>query len=59
MDDEFPVNATVAQVLQGYITSFAITGSPNRDGLPYFPSYGSNSSMQSIGFEGVGTQVLD
>jgi carboxylesterase type B len=59
VDDEFPVNATIAQTLQGYITSFAMTGNPNRNDIPYFPTYGSNSSMQYIGFEGLGLQVLD
>jgi cholinesterase len=59
VDDEFPVNATIAQVLQGYITSFAMTGSRNRIDIPYFPPYGNYSSMQSIGFEGLGLQVLD
>lgn len=59
VDDEFPVNATIAQMLQGYVTSFAMTGSPNRNFIPYFPMYGSNSSMQVIGFEELGTQVFD
>jgi carboxylesterase type B len=59
VDDEFPVNATIARIVQGYITSFAMTGSPNRNGIPYFPIYGSNSSMQNIGFEGLGLQVSD
>jgi carboxylesterase type B len=59
VDDEFPVNATVARVLQGYITSFVMTGRPNRNGIPFFPKYGSNSSLQNIGFEGLGTQAFD
>jgi carboxylesterase type B len=59
VDDEFPVNATIAQMLQGYVTSFAMAGSPNRNAIPYFPIYGSNSSTQVIGFEELRTQVFD
>lgn len=35
-------NATTARYLQGYLTSFAQGGSPNREGLPAFPVYGSD-----------------
>ncbi|KAK2613415.1 hypothetical protein N8I77_000332 [Diaporthe amygdali] len=33
-------NATLAGILQGYLTKFAETGDPNREGLPTFPVYG-------------------
>lgn len=33
-------NVTTAQYLQGYLTSFAESGNPNRLGLPEFPAYG-------------------
>lgn len=33
-------NATLAGVLQGYLTAFAEAGDPNRGGLPAFPVYG-------------------
>lgn len=32
-------NATLARALQGYLTSFAASGDPNRAGLPAFPAY--------------------
>ncbi|KAI3398014.1 hypothetical protein diail_9991 [Diaporthe ilicicola] len=35
-------NATVARVLQGYLTAFAEAGDPNRQGLPAFPVYGED-----------------
>ncbi|KAH8759431.1 acetylcholinesterase precursor [Diaporthe sp. PMI_573] len=35
-------NATLAGILQGYLTTFAETGDPNRDGLPAFPIYGDS-----------------
>jgi carboxylesterase type B len=38
----------VATILQGYITRFAMTGSPNGPGLPYFSKFGSNSTVQVI-----------
>lgn len=33
-------NVTTAKYLQGYLTTFAQTGQPNRQGLPEFPPYG-------------------
>ena len=39
-----PLIAPLAQVLQGYITNFAMHGNPNGKGLPYFPIYGSNGT---------------
>jgi carboxylesterase type B len=38
-----PLIAPLAQVLQGYITNFAMTGNPNGKGLPNFPMYGTGS----------------
>lgn len=35
-------NVTTAQYLQGYLTSFAEKGNPNRQGLPKFPVYGDS-----------------
>jgi carboxylesterase type B len=37
-----PLIAPLANVLQGYITNFAMTGNPNGKGLPAFPIYGKN-----------------
>jgi cholinesterase len=61
VDDEYPVNATIAIALQEYITNFAITGSPNREAvnIPYFLPYGVNSSMINLGFAGFGAEVID
>ena len=42
----------LAGILQGYITSFAMTGDPKRRGLPYWSEYGSNSSVQNVSFVG-------
>lgn len=58
-DDGVPVNATVAKALQDYITSFAIRGTPNEAGVPYFPLYGTNASTQLLGVDRLGTQVPD
>jgi carboxylesterase type B len=52
LDYGVPVNATLAGILQGYITSFAMTGDPKRRGLPYWSEYGSNSSVQNMSFVG-------
>ncbi|KAH6719250.1 Alpha/Beta hydrolase protein [Leptodontidium sp. MPI-SDFR-AT-0119] len=55
-----PVNATIATVLQTYMTNFAIRGSPDGAGVPIFPAYGANSSLQVLGIEGEeGSQVVD
>jgi carboxylesterase type B len=58
-DDGLPVNVTVAMALQDYITSFAMTGSPNEKGEPFFPIYGANSSTENIGTFHLGVQVPD
>ncbi|KAI9780748.1 MAG: hypothetical protein M1839_006535 [Geoglossum umbratile] len=42
------VNATVAYVLQKYITDFAKTGVPDMPGVPHFPLYGNNSTVVSL-----------
>ncbi|PVH86075.1 alpha/beta-hydrolase [Cadophora sp. DSE1049] len=54
-----PVNATVASLLQTYLTNFALTGSPNGGGTPYFPVYGANSSLQVLGVAGGEEQAVD
>lgn len=58
-NDGVPVDGTIAKALQNYITSFAVTGTPNEQGVPYFPIYGSNSSTQLLATQGFGTQVKD
>jgi cholinesterase len=47
-DDGYPVNAFLATTLQRYITNFAILGTPNGVGVPYFPIYGPNSTVLEI-----------
>lgn len=58
-DEGVPVNVTLANALQTYITSFAMTGNPNAAGVPFFPIYGANSSTQVLGLQGFGTQITD
>ena len=58
-DDGSPVNATVARALQDYLTSFAMNGTPNEKGVPYFPMYGSGSAVENIALTGLGTTTKD
>ncbi|KFY69799.1 hypothetical protein V499_09743 [Pseudogymnoascus sp. VKM F-103] len=53
------VNATVAKALQSYITHFVATGNPNGGSAPFFPQYGSNSSVQVVAPDDFGTQITD
>ncbi|KFY13546.1 hypothetical protein V492_03194 [Pseudogymnoascus sp. VKM F-4246] len=57
--DEGTVNATVAKALQSYITHFVATGNPNGGTAPFFPQYGSNSSVQVVAPDDFGTQITD
>ena len=50
-----PLVAPLAQVLQGYITNFAMTGNPNGAGLPYFPMAGHNAT--EVGLNATGLDV--
>ncbi|WPH04316.1 Hypothetical protein R9X50_00720500 [Acrodontium crateriforme] len=43
----------IAIALQEYLTEFAMTGMPNEKGVPYFPIYGSNSTIQNLGVTGI------
>jgi cholinesterase len=54
-----PVNATVAETLQGYLVNFAIAGTPNGEGLPQFPVYGEEATMLNIDTVGLGALVKD
>jgi carboxylesterase type B len=42
------VNATVAFVLQKYITDFAKTGNPDGPAVPHFPLYGDQSIAMNL-----------
>ncbi|KUL86015.1 hypothetical protein ZTR_06467 [Talaromyces verruculosus] len=52
--DDDGVNATVAMILQRYITQFAATGSPNAPELPYFPPTTGGLAVQNLGSDFVG-----
>lgn len=53
------VNATVAEIMQGYITRFAETGQPNADpSLPQFPPARPGRTVQNLGNNGV-SPMLD
>jgi carboxylesterase type B len=58
-DTSTDTNATVAETLQAYLSSFAMTRNPNRAGVPFFPIYNTNASTQVIGTSGLGTQLAD
>ena len=58
-NDGLPVNATVALQFQDYITSFVMNGSPNGRGTPYFPMYGSNSTVLDINLSDPGLTQTD
>lgn len=48
----------IAIALQEYITHFAATGNPNQPGVPYFPIYSKNATVQELGISGI-EQVMD
>lgn len=43
----------IAIALQEYITHFAETGNPNEKGVPYFPLYGQNATVQVLNVTGI------
>ncbi|WYZ37729.1 hypothetical protein EsH8_II_001235 [Colletotrichum jinshuiense] len=43
-----PLNSSVANTLQLYLTNFAKTGDPNGAGVPFLPKYGDNSTVMSL-----------
>ncbi|KAI4731725.1 carboxylesterase family protein-like protein [Aureobasidium sp. EXF-10728] len=47
-------NVPVALAMQEYITEFAKTGNPNIRGAPFFPMYGSNATVQTLGPRNIG-----
>lgn len=50
---ESVVNDTIAIAMQEYITHWAATGTPNQPGVPFFPIYGKNASVQDLGTTGI------
>ena len=41
------MNTTLAEIMQGYILSFAVNGEPNAPGLPVFPHANSGMTVQN------------
>ena len=49
------INDTIALALQSYITTFAITGQPNRQYLPQITLYGNNNQILDLNITGITT----
>jgi carboxylesterase type B len=45
-------NPDIAIALQEYITNFAMTGDPNGPGVPHFPMYGDDATVQNLNYTG-------
>ncbi|KAN0089185.1 hypothetical protein V8E51_019445 [Hyaloscypha variabilis] len=58
-DEGAPVNATVAEALQGYLVDFAMWENPNGKGLPGFPVYGEEAMMLNINITELGSLMKD
>ena len=41
-------NNTLAVIMQRYFTNFVMTGNPNAQGLPTFPTYGTNATVLNL-----------
>lgn len=52
------LNDQVAIALQEYITHWAATGNPNQPGVPFFPIYSDNATVQDLNATGI-SQVMD
>jgi cholinesterase len=48
------INITLANIMQDYWTNFARSGNPNDQGVPFFPKWTGNLSVQGLGHDGVG-----
>jgi carboxylesterase type B len=53
-DTSAVANTTLAKMLQGYLTSFAQNGDPNKAGLPAFPVYGLTSTQRNLNLTDTG-----
>ncbi|KAK4615323.1 Carboxylesterase patB [Fulvia fulva] len=51
-------NETIAIALQEYITNFAQYGYPSVEGVPYFPLYQNNATIQVLNSTGI-RQIMD
>ena len=52
------LNTEIAIALQEYITEWAQTGNPNSEGVPNFPIYGEDASLQRLNVTGI-DQIMD
>lgn len=52
-DPENVPNPRIAIALQEYITSFAMDGNPNERGVPFFPMYGNDATVQELSATGI------
>ncbi|KAK5172923.1 uncharacterized protein LTR77_003045 [Saxophila tyrrhenica] len=57
-DPENVQNPQIAIALQEYITSFAMDGNPNERGVPHFPMYGDDATVQVLNATGI-SQLMD
>jgi hypothetical protein len=48
-----PINVTLAHIIQDYWINFAQSGNPNSRGLPFFPRWGGNMSVQGLSHDAV------
>jgi carboxylesterase type B len=53
------LNVPVARALQKHIMNFVETGSPNGGGVPFFPMYGANSTIEKLGAMEIHAQMDD
>ncbi|EHK21879.1 uncharacterized protein TRIVIDRAFT_151632 [Trichoderma virens Gv29-8] len=57
-NDQFVSNETIANAMQSYILSFAITGDPNRNALVKMPIYGERNQILDLNVTGI-QQITD
>lgn len=50
-------NDTLAVIMQRYFTNFVMTGVPNAAGLPAFPTYGADTTVQNLNLTKIGPMM--
>ncbi|KAE9363855.1 alpha/beta-hydrolase [Stipitochalara longipes BDJ] len=58
-DEGPPVIATLAGIFQDYLTGFAVKGTPNANGLPWFPMYGENETVKNVEYSDLNVVEVD
>ncbi|KAE9368269.1 prolyl oligopeptidase-like protein, partial [Stipitochalara longipes BDJ] len=58
-DDGFPVNSTLAMIMQSYLVNYAMRGKPTAEGFPDFVLYDENETVTNIDTSGLGMQIKD